>query len=326
MLSQRRNADYEPVGIVADNVTRHRSVNGVSILGGLADIDRVLAILRVQGMSPARIVITRPHHELGRAAVQYVMKRAYAARIPVEQLPDLMSFRVEPGSSMASMGSASGMNDLTELLGDPVPTSLYPGLKRLIDFSFSAVILTCLAPLMALVAIAVAFGIQRPVLFFQIRPGRQRRPFRLLKFRTMRDPLDERGRPLGDAERTPWVGRLLRRTRLDELPQFWNVLKGDMAIIGPRPLIAADLATMPDKGQLRCRVSPGITGWAQVNGGHLLAPAEKHALDLWYCENASLALDLHIVVMTVLMMLRGEARNDDAIAAAGAAFAPEPAE
>ena len=300
MLGSRRTTAYEPVGILCDHLTRHRSVNGVPVLGSLADIDRVLANLRVQGMTPARLVVTRPHHELGRDAVNHVMQRAYSARIPVEQLPDLMRFR--------SDGSLPLKDD-----PEPLPSSFYPRLKRLFDIAASATILALATPLMALAAATVATCIQRPVLFVQIRPGLHRRPFRLLKFRTMQDPTDATGRPLADAERTPLAGRLLRRSRLDELPQFINVLAGDMAIIGPRPLVTSDLDAMPDKGHARARTRPGITGWAQVNGGHQLRPDEKLALDLWYTENATLTLDAQIIWRTITMMLLGEKRDEQAI-------------
>ena len=124
-------------------------------------------------------------------------------------------------------------------------------------------------------------------------------------------------------DRTPWVGRFLRRVRLDELPQLWNVLVGDMALIGPRPLLAADLDAMPDGGRARSAVRPGITGWAQVNGGHQLTGEEKLALDIWYAANADLKLDLLIVWRTVLMMAFGERRQADAIADARATLAAD---
>jgi lipopolysaccharide/colanic/teichoic acid biosynthesis glycosyltransferase len=194
--------------------------------------------------------------------------------------------------------------------------NLYPRLKRALDIVASAAILAVTAPLLAMAAAAVAACIQRPVLFVQIRPGLNRRPFRLYKLRTMKDPLDPAGRPRTDAERTPRTGRILRRTRLDELPQLWNVLIGDMALIGPRPLLASDLDAMPDHGLSRSRTRPGLTGWAQVNGGHQLTADEKHALDRWYAENASLTLDLAIIGRTIAMMLMGERRNQSAITTA----------
>ena len=127
------------------------------------------------------------------------------------------------------------------------------------------------------------------------------------------------GRTAGPCPTPParrWVGRILRRTRLDELPQFWNVLWGDMAIIGPRPLLATDLAILPDQGRERSTLRPGITGWAQVNGGHQLQIEEKLALDLWYVRHASLLLDLKIALLTLRMMVMGEQVDGDEVARA----------
>lgn len=312
MLASRPDRAYDVVGILSDQISRDRSIAGVPVLGGLADFDAVLANLRVQGMLPSRLVITRPHHELGRDAVHHLMKHAYAGGIKVEQLPDIMRFKGEAVGPAAPAVPAAK------------PAAFYPRFKRGFDMAVSASVLLFLLPLLLVSAIAVALFIGRPVLFTQRRPGLNRREFTLYKFRSMRDPLDATGRVLTDAERTPLTGRILRRTRLDELPQFWNVLLGDMAIIGPRPLIREDLAAMPDRGKARCRIRPGITGWAQVNGGQQLAPDEKLALDLWYAANSSLALDARIVWRTIIMMLMGERRAPDAIKAARAAIGPLP--
>jgi hypothetical protein len=136
-----------------------------------------------------------------------------------------------------------------------------------------------------------------------VRPGRGNRPFTLYKFRTMRDPCDVGGAPLPDPERTSFLGRALRRTRLDELPQLVNVLRGDMSFIGPRPLLPRDL---PDHASERIAIRPGITGWAQVNGGQRLSAEQKVALDVWYIRNAGALLDLRIIGRTLKMMVRGE--------------------
>jgi lipopolysaccharide/colanic/teichoic acid biosynthesis glycosyltransferase len=299
--------EFQPVGILCDRVSTNRSIAGVPVLGDLADFDRVVANLRVQGMPPAAIVITRPHHELGYAAAEALIEKATDAGITTAELPDLMRFK----------------GDTRDALAPPLPTAVavYPRLKRTFDIVVSASVLVVTAPVLMIAAIAVALFIQRPVLFVQLRPGLAGEAFKLLKFRTMRDPLDAKGNRLTDAERTPLAGRILRRTRLDELLQFWNVLMGDMAIIGPRPLVAADLDAMPDKGEARSRSRPGITGWAQVNGGHQLTPEEKLALDLYYSEHASLRFDARIVWRTVMMMLFGERRDDKAIATALKSFA-----
>ena len=309
MLGFKRHPEFEPVGILCDQITTNRSIAGVPVLGDLADFDRAVAKLRVQGMAPAQVVITRPHHELGRrpeegyAVAEALLDRAGAAGIEVTDLPDLMRFKGDPAGT-------------APLAPDSLVTDVYPGLKRAFDVVVSLALLTLFSPLIAAAAALVAGFIQRPVMFVQRRPGRGRKPFKLYKFRTMRDPVDRHGRLLTDAERTPRAGRLLRRSRLDELPQLWNVLIGDMAIIGPRPLVRADLDAMPDRGEARCRTKPGITGWAQVIGGHQLNPAEKQALDAWYARHASFALDLRIVWRTVRMMLLGERRDENAIAMA----------
>lgn len=307
LVAHEPQSHYEVVGILANGHGRHRTIGGVSVLGSFAEFDRVLATLRVQDMTPTRVVVTCPHHVLGRAAVYGVMRRAHVHRLPVLQLPDVMRLRhqhwpAEPGDDEAWVGAEE--------------RAFYPVLKRGTDAVLAASALLVCAPFLLLIGAMVAATLGRPVFFVQIRPGLGRRPFKLWKFRTMRDPVDEDGRALTDAERTPWFGWLLRRTRLDELPQLWNVLNGDMTLIGPRPLLAADLDRMADGGVARCRIRPGITGWAQVNGGHQLTADEKLALDLWYAEHASLRLDALIVTRTLLMMLWGERRNTEAIASA----------
>ena len=306
MLGFRRQPDFEPVGILCDQVTTNRSIAGVPVLGDLADFERVAANLEVQGMAPAKIVITRPHHEFGPdnasgyAATDALIEQATARGIEIADLPDLMRFKDETPVS-------------EPITRETLAADVYPRLKRSFDVLVSAAVLTTFAAFIATAALAVALFIQRPVMFVQVRPGLARKPFKLYKFRTMQDPVDSNGNHRTDAERTPLAGRILRRTRFDELPQFWNVLTGDMAIIGPRPLIRSDLDAMPDRGEARCRTKPGITGWAQVNGGHQLTHDEKLALDLYYLENASLTLDAQIVWRTVMMMLFGEKKNHRAI-------------
>jgi lipopolysaccharide/colanic/teichoic acid biosynthesis glycosyltransferase len=310
-LLHQRPGHGDPVGILCDRVPPTRSLSGVPVLGRLAQVDAALARLRVQDMPQPRIVITSPHHELGRTAVYELIARVDAAGFRVEQLPDVLQLMDEPGPRPdATNDGASGSTAVEGLTR-----------KRVFDAGVAAVALLALSPLLALTAVVVAVGIRRPVLFVQIRPGRNRRPYKLLKFRTMRDPTDAAGRPLSDAARTPWAGRLLRRLRVDELPQLWNVVVGDMSLIGPRPLLAGDLDTMPDGGRARLVVRPGITGWAQVNGGHQLTADEKLVLDLWYAANADLKLDLLIAWRTVLMVVFGERRQPAVIAHARASLA-----
>ena len=178
--------------------------------------------------------------------------------------------------------------------------------RRPVEVSVSLLALLLLMPLLALIALAVLVGQGRPILFRQLRPGRGMRPFTLYKFRTMRGPCDRHGTALPDAERISLVGRTLRRTRLDELPQLFNVVRGDMSFIGPRPLLARD---QPGWVTERVAIRPGITGWAQVHGGQRLSIEEKIALDTWYVRNAGPWIDLRIVCRTLTMMGRGKELN-----------------
>jgi lipopolysaccharide/colanic/teichoic acid biosynthesis glycosyltransferase len=155
---------------------------------------------------------------------------------------------------------------------------------------------------MACISALVLLEIGSPVLFWQQRVGALGRNFLVYKFRTLRAPFDRRGRPLREDERLSTVGRLLRATHLDELPQLLNVLVGDMSLVGPRPLLPID---QPADPTVRLTVRPGMTGWAQIHGGKNISIAEKAALDEWYVRNLSLGLDLHIVIATVLHVMRG---------------------
>ncbi|MCZ4328550.1 sugar transferase [Castellaniella denitrificans] len=176
-------------------------------------------------------------------------------------------------------------------------------MKRLLDLMGAGLGLFLLLP----VILAVAWMIRRylggPVLFHQVRPGLRGRPFRMIKFRTMRDAVGLDGQPLPDAERLTPFGRFLRSTSLDELPELWNVLKGDMSLVGPRPLLMEYLPLYTPEQARRHEVRPGITGWAQVNGRNALSWEDKFRLDVWYVDNQSLWLDLKILYLTVKKVL-----------------------
>jgi lipopolysaccharide/colanic/teichoic acid biosynthesis glycosyltransferase len=179
-------------------------------------------------------------------------------------------------------------------------------IKRVIDLAVAGLSLLVLAPLMAIVSAVIAVTMGRPVLFRQIRPGYLGRPFELVKFRTMRDARDADDRPLPDADRLTDLGRFLRRTSLDELPQLWNVLKGELSLVGPRPLLMEYLPRYTPSQARRHEVRPGITGWAQVNGRNSISWEQKFEYDVWYVDNWSLRLDTKILAMTVLKVIQGE--------------------
>jgi lipopolysaccharide/colanic/teichoic acid biosynthesis glycosyltransferase len=167
------------------------------------------------------------------------------------------------------------------------------------DVVAAGVVLLVLAPVIGAVAIAVRLTLGAPVLFRQERPGRCGRAFEMMKFRTMQTTLDRQGTPLPDAERLTRFGRFLRGTSLDELPELWNVLRGDMSLVGPRPLLMEYLPLYTPEQARRHEVRPGVTGWAQVNGRNALSWERKFELDVWYVENRSFLLDLRILLLTV---------------------------
>lgn len=184
-------------------------------------------------------------------------------------------------------------------------------IKRVFDIAIGIVLLAVLAPLFAVLAIAVAWNMGRPVLFRQLRPGLHGRPFEMIKFRTMRDAVDGDGRPLPDAERLTALGRFLRAASLDELPELWNVLKGDMSLVGPRPLLMEYMELYSPEQARRHEVKPGITGWAQVNGRNAISWEEKFRHDVWYVDNRSFLLDLKILLLSVVKVLSRQGISAD---------------
>jgi sugar transferase EpsL len=176
-------------------------------------------------------------------------------------------------------------------------------MRRLIDLTGASILSVLLAPVLAGLALAIRISMGRPILFRQQRPGYKGAPFEVYKFRTMRDAVDGDGEPLPDEERLTRVGIFMRQLSLDELPQLWNILKGDMSFIGPRPLLMEFLKWYTPDQMRRHEVKPGVTGWAQVQGRHDIPFSKRLALDVWYVDNRSMGLDLKIVGLTFLKVL-----------------------
>lgn len=172
-------------------------------------------------------------------------------------------------------------------------------LKRLFDIVTATLGLILLSPVIAIVTYLIRIRLGSPVLFRQVRPGLDGKPFEMIKFRTMLDALDCNGNPLPDSERMTDFGRFLRSTSLDELPGLWNVIIGDMSLVGPRPLLMEYLPLYDDVQIRRQHVRPGVTGWAQINGRNAISWEEKFKLDVWYVENQSFFLDFKIIFMTI---------------------------
>ena len=198
------------------------------------------------------------------------------------------------------MGQAKEMSHRGKQYGLPLKV------KRTVDLIVSFALLTAFSPLLFAVGILLFLTIGRPILFRQRRAGRYGRPFIVYKFRTMTDERGVQGQPAADRERVTRVGRLLRLLSIDELPQLWNVLRGDMSLVGPRPLLMQYLQRYNAEEMQRHEVKPGITGWAQVNGRNATSWQERFALDVWYVENWRLALDARILVRTLWAVLAGE--------------------
>jgi lipopolysaccharide/colanic/teichoic acid biosynthesis glycosyltransferase len=191
-------------------------------------------------------------------------------------------------------------------------------LKRFMDITVGVIALFLLSPVIAVIAVLVKRKLGSPILFRQLRPGLDCRPFEMIKFRTMRDAVDSQGNPLPDDQRLTRFGRLLRSTSLDELPELWNVIKGDMSLVGPRPLLMDYLPLYSPQQMRRHEVRPGITGWAQVNGRNAIGWEDKFNLDVWYIENRSVWLDIKILWLTARKILTREG-----ISASGEATMPK---
>lgn len=176
-------------------------------------------------------------------------------------------------------------------------------LKRLFDVVASACGLILLSPVIAIVAWKIGRKLGSPVLFRQVRPGKDGKPFEMVKFRTMLDAVDSNGQPLPDEERMTPFGSFLRSSSLDELPELWNVLKGDMSLVGPRPLLMEYLPLYSEEQYRRHEARPGVTGWAQVNGRNAISWEDKFKLDVWYVDNRSLWLDVKIIFLTTKKVL-----------------------
>jgi lipopolysaccharide/colanic/teichoic acid biosynthesis glycosyltransferase len=266
-----------------------------AVLGMPEEIDRVLSGLEVHGVVVDRIVITTSFAQLSSAAqdaLLHIEKTSsirldfFAERVGLGGVPRAAEDAPEP-SGIDQRVAASLTAEIETLAQRP-----YFRRKRAIDAVVAAIAIVALAPVALIVSIIVMLDVGHPAIFWQQRPGLRGWPFRLYKFRTMAGAHDADGRRLADAERLSSVGRFLRQTHLDELPQLCNILVGEMSFVGPRPLLPADQSPA---FSARLAVRPGLTGWAQIKGGRDLTASDKAALDVWYVRNASLRLDLQII-------------------------------
>jgi lipopolysaccharide/colanic/teichoic acid biosynthesis glycosyltransferase len=264
---------------------------GIPIAATFDNIEAVIRKLKLRGVEIRRVILSASGEEIARHSLDKVLASAERLNIPVMDIHLLFTEIAGKPSQEDEFDI-----DVIKLRG------AHWMFKRSLDIIAAAFLIIALSPLFLIAAALVVYDLGFPILFWQQRFGRHGKVFSVYKFRTMRDDGDH----LSDAERTSSIGLILRLTRLDELPQLWNILIGDMSFIGPRPLLPID---QPEEISQRLAARPGLSGWAQVNGGRLVTPEEKRALDLWYIAHASLWLDIRIALMTVSVLLHGDIYN-----------------
>ncbi|HVT30981.1 MAG TPA: sugar transferase [Lacipirellulaceae bacterium] len=275
-----------------------RSIAGARIVGLPQHLGAVIDEFVVHGVHTDQVIIAGEADLLSRDVMRQVQRACDDRRIELAFLPRMISVR----------GSTEPVVPVTNT---PLALPSFFWLKRLIDAIASLALVVLLSPLLVVIALLILADLGAPILFWQKRLGQNGRSFHIYKFRTLKPPFDIHGNSIPESTRLSAVGRLLRVTRADELPQLFNVLKGDMALIGPRPLLPED---QPSNTEVRLLVRPGITGWAQVNGGKLVSREEKQKLDEWYIRNASWRLDLQIIIRTLHILLTSDGLSAEALA------------
>ena len=306
-------------GILTEAPTmRGRTIRQKPILGTVEELQNILQSLEVHGVMVDRIVVATARDRLLPRALESLLEVEKSSNIAIHFLSERLGFKDFSETPSALPGQERNIVDGQRplaLAGNLDHANLNFRskpfrLKRIVDGFGAAFLIFALAPVTALVAFIIALDVGFPVIFWQQRPGLNGRPFKLYKFRTMRAPHDKHSRRIPDDQRSSAVGKIFRHTRLDELPQLYNVLIGDMSFVGPRPLLPRDQS--PDF-TARLSVRPGITGWAQVNGGRIISASDKWILDIWYVKNVSFLLDLTIVFRTVKIIFFGDRINTEAV-------------
>ncbi len=290
-----------------------RLVHQYKVLGTPEELGTILKDLEVHGIFVSRIVVTVDFQSLSETARQLLLQIERTTPIRLDILAENLGLagKSTPKNRQTDESTSGALtfsiDDSVEL---PLQRRLYWRFKRAFDIGLAMVLTIILAPIIVLVSILVALDVGFPVAFWQKRPGLGGYPFSLYKFRTMAAAHDQNGNRLADSERVSSIGKFLRRTRLDELPQVYNVLVGEMSFVGPRPLLPID---QPAAFAARLQIRPGLTGWAQIQGGREISAADKAALDIWYVHHASAWRDLQIMAATISTVIYGERPNLKAI-------------
>jgi lipopolysaccharide/colanic/teichoic acid biosynthesis glycosyltransferase len=305
-VAEYASKKVEIVGILSEQPElQGRLLRFHKVLGTPDELPQVMAELEVHGVVLERVVVMQPFEHLSRRASDALLAVEKASSVKVDWMAELLGLTVGRGNNDDRVKASQGGS----LQRSPsVETSLrfslsYRFIKRTADILGATMLSVLAMPLIATIAVLVALDVGFPVVFWQKRPGRFGRPFKLYKFCTMRAAHDGEGRRIADEKRSSVVARFLRRTRLDEIPQLYNILVGEMSFVGPRPLLPVD---QPVETSARLLVRPGLTGLAQVYGTRDMSPDDKNALDIWYVGYASLWLDVKIMLRTPIVMMREE--------------------
>jgi lipopolysaccharide/colanic/teichoic acid biosynthesis glycosyltransferase len=272
-----------------------RAVLGNPIIGPPSAIARVIREYRVHGVDIARVLICENRPKFEDSVWNEIEQYCNSTKVELKFLSDVLGFElVEP------------IEDNGESEEPEVESRGHRFAKRALDLLMCVAMAIAISPIVTFIAISIMIDLGWPIIFWQKRIGYRGRPFLVFKFRTLHAPYNRQGDFVEEDRRTSRFGSFLRRARLDELPQLWNIVCGEMSFVGPRPLLPID---QPKGSQLRLQMKPGVTGWAQINGGRQITADEKGTLDEWYVRNASVWLDIGIILRTVLIVLFGDQWN-----------------
>lgn len=297
---------HQPVIAILDQdpVMIGRAISGVQVLGAPHELDSIISEFAIHGVSTDRVVIAGETDFLSPAVLHEIERVCKKRQIDLFFLPRMLGVTEWTPSNVAVASEPVERKPAFTL-------PLFFRLKRWIDVFGSLALIVLFSPILLLAGVLVLLDVGPPVLFWQERLGWKGRAFLIYKFRTLGAPFDSAGNPTLEGRQPSAIGRFLRTTRIDELPQLLNVLLGDMSLIGPRPLLPED---QPSNTSIRLSVRPGMSGWAQVNGAKLVTKEEKEKLDEWYIRNASLWLDLRISMMTLQLLSKSHVSSAETAA------------
>jgi len=278
-----------------------RALLGHPIIGPPSAITRVVSEYAVHGVTIARVLVCQNRPSKADQVWAKIEEYCHLANIELKYLSDVLGVKL--GGTIELGETIETENDDQE---PEVGSKGYRFFKRALDLSLAVMLAIAISPVIIIVSLGVIIDLGRPIIFWQKRTGYRGGAFLIFKFRTLHAPYDRHGDFVEEDRRTSRFGSFLRRTRLDELPQLWNIVCGEMSFVGPRPLLPID---QPKASQLRLQMKPGVTGWAQINGGRQVTAEEKGLLDEWYVRRASLWLDLRIIMGTLRIVLLGDQRH-----------------